>query len=109
MKMLYKYPQREYPYCELLEKNARRTSRDMEYELLDTGIFDEDRYFDLTVEYAKHTPEDFVVRITAVNRGPDPAPLHILPHLWFRNTWTKRFGHHEMPKIVPGPSGATFQ
>jgi hypothetical protein len=87
MKWLYKYPQREYPYARLVEENRRRGSRDPEFELLDTGIFDDDRYFDVFVEYAKVDTEDIVVRITAENRGPEDAPLHVLPHLWFRNTW----------------------
>ena len=87
MKMLYKYPQTAFPYNELIQKNAARNRNEMEYELLDTGIFDEDRYFDIFVEYAKATPEDILVRIKIINRGPETAPLHVLPHLWFRNTW----------------------
>jgi hypothetical protein len=88
MKYLYKYPQAEYPYVDLIETNKRRGRNDMEYELLETGIFDEDRYFDVFVEYAKQGPEDLLVRISVVNRGPDPATIHLLPSLWFRNTWT---------------------
>ncbi len=87
MKYLYKYPQAAYPYVDLVETNRRRTRNEMEYELLDTGVFNEDRYFDVFVEYAKASPEDILVRITAVNRGPDPAELHLLPTLWFRNDW----------------------
>ena len=87
MKMLYKYPQAAYPYADLLETNRRRTRNDMEYELLDTGVFNENRYFDVVVEYAKAGPEDILVRITATNRGPDAAELHLLPTLWFRNDW----------------------
>jgi hypothetical protein len=86
MRMLYKYPQRAFPYDELIRENAR-PDRKFEYELLDTGTFDEDRYFDIFVEYAKASPEDICIRIEAVNRGPEAAELHILPHLWFRNTW----------------------
>ena len=86
MKYLYKYPQREYPYNDLVETNRRRSREDMEYELLDTGIFDEDRYFDVFVEYAKAGPEDILVRISVHNRGPETAQLHVLPTLWFRNT-----------------------
>jgi hypothetical protein len=86
-KMLYKYPQAAFPYERLRAGNARRSRNEFELELLDTGIFDDDRYFDVFVEYAKLDPEDILVRISAVNRGPDPAPLHLLPHLWFRNTW----------------------
>ena len=89
MKMLYKYPQGEFPYQKLLEENRRRWGQvgAPEYELLDTGIFDEDRYFDVFIEYAKAGPEDICVRIEAINRGPEAAELHLLPHLWFRNTW----------------------
>ena len=87
MKFLYKYPQAAYPYADLVETNRRRTRNDMEYELLDTGVFDEDRYFDVFVEYAKAGPEDILVKITAVNRGPEAAELHLLPTLWFRNDW----------------------
>ena len=87
MKYLYKYPQRAFPYEELLEKNRSRGRNDMEYELLDTGIFEDDRYFDVFVEYAKATPEDLLVEVTVHNRGPEAAPLHVLPTLWFRNTW----------------------
>jgi hypothetical protein len=87
MAALYKYPQRAFPYTELVAENRRRGRALPEYELLDTGVFADDRYFDVLVEYAKASPEDILVRITATNRGPDPAPLHILPTLWFRNTW----------------------
>ncbi len=87
MKFLYKYPQAEYPYRDLVDENQRRGGLGPEYELIDTGIFAENRYFDIFVEYAKASPEDICIRIEAFNRGPQPAPLHILPHLWFRNTW----------------------
>ena len=87
MQYLYKYPQSAYPYSDLVETNRRRTRTDMEYELLDTGIFDENRYFDLFVEYAKQTPEDILIQIRVVNRGPEAAAVHVLPTLWFRNTW----------------------
>ena len=88
MKYLYKYPQAAYPYADLAETNRRRSRNEFEYELLDTGVFDDDRYFDVFVEYAKASPEDILVRITAVNRGPDAAELHLLPTLWFRNDWS---------------------
>jgi hypothetical protein len=88
LKMLYKYPQREFPYGALVEENRRRGKLDSEFELIDTGIFDDDRYFDVFVEYAKAGPADLLMRITAHNRGPEAAPLHILPQLWFRNTWS---------------------
>ena len=88
MKYLYKYPQAAYPYADLVETNRRRTRDEMEYELLDTGVFNDDRYFDVFVEYAKGAAEDILVQITAVNRGPDAADLHLLPTLWFRNDWS---------------------
>jgi hypothetical protein len=88
MKYLYKYPQREFPYRDLLETNRRRTREELEYELLDTGIFDDDRYFDVFVEYAKAGPEDVLMRVSVHNRGPEAARLHVLPTLWFRNTWS---------------------
>ena len=83
----YKYPQRAYPYEDLLSTNRNRGKQDMEYELLDTGIFDDDRYFDVVVEYAKAAPDDILMLVTAHNRGPEAATLHLLPTLWFRNTW----------------------
>src|SRR5712671_4619108 len=89
MKYLYKYPQAAFPYGDLLETNRRRNRNDMEYELLDTGVFNDNRYFDVFVEYAKGAAEDILVRITAANRGPDAADLHLLPTLWFRNDWSK--------------------
>jgi len=92
MKYLYKYPQREFPYRDLVETNRRRNREEFEYELLDTGVFDDDRYFDVFVEYAKPGPEDMLVRITVHNRGPEEARLRVLPTLWFRNTWSWRDG-----------------
>jgi hypothetical protein len=90
MKYLYKYPQAEYPYVPIIEANRTRDKQVPEYELLDTGIFDEDRYFDVFVEYAKAEPEDMLIQITVCNRGPEPAEIHVLPTLWFRNTWSWR-------------------
>jgi hypothetical protein len=87
-KALYKYPHAEFPYDRLVAENRRRGSQDPEFELLDTGIFDENRYFDVFVEYAKGGPNDTLIRITAFNRGPEPAVLHLLPTLWFRNVWS---------------------
>jgi len=87
MRMLYKYPQAEYPYQRLLDENRARAGGGLEFELLDTGVFDNDRYFDIFIEYAKSGPEDICIRIEAFNRGPDAATLHVIPHLWFRNTW----------------------
>jgi len=88
MKALYKYPQAEFPYSRLIEENRSRTRDCPEFELIQTGIFDQDRYFDVMVEYAKAGTDDILIRITATNRGPDPATLHLLPTLWFRNTWS---------------------
>jgi len=88
MRMLYKYPQAEFPYARLVEENRRRSREEPEFELLDTGVFAEDRYFDVSIEYAKADVEDILIRITAVNRGPEAAMLHLLPSLWFRNTWS---------------------
>jgi len=88
LKCQYKYPQRAFPYYDLVSTNGRRGRHDLEYELLDTGVFDDDRYFDVVVEYAKAAPDDILMLVTAHNRGPDPATLHLLPTLWFRNTWS---------------------
>ncbi len=88
MKSLYKYPQNAYPYSELVEENKRRSLHDLEYELIDTGVFDENRYFDVFVEYAKKSPDDILIKISVVNRGPEEALLHLLPTMWFRNTWS---------------------
>ena len=113
MKYLYKYPQAAFPYADLVETNGRRTRDEMEYELLDTGVFKDDRYFDVFVEYAKGAAEDILVRITAVNRGPDAADLHLLPTLWFRNDWSKWIAESnrapEKPhlKQIEAPAGAT--
>src|SRR5499433_4114391 len=88
MKYLYKYPQAKYPYEDLLEQNRRRTRLEMEYELVETGVFEQGRYFDIVVEYAKAEPEDLLIRITISNRGSESAPIRVLPTLWFRNTWS---------------------
>jgi len=98
LKYLYKYPQEAYPYDQLVEENGKRGALDREYELLDTGIFDENRYFDIFIEYAKADPEDICIKIEAFNRGPDPAPLHILPQLWFRNQWS--WGHKPIDQPI---------
>jgi hypothetical protein len=87
MKMLYKYPQTEFPYKKLVEENKKRNRADPEYDLIDTGIFDDERYFDVFIEYAKGDPNDLLIKITIYNRGPDKASLHLLPQVWFRNTW----------------------
>ena len=88
LKMLYKYPQREFPYAWLVEENRRRGKEEPEFELLDTGVFDDDRYFDVLIEYAKADEEDLLILITVHNRGPEAAVIHLLPQLWFRNTWS---------------------
>ena len=108
MKYLYKYPQAAYPYADLVETNRRRTRSEFEYELLDTGVFNEDRYFDVFVEYAKEAPEDILIKITVCNRGPQEAELHVLPTLWFRNTWASweaRPTEKPVLQRIGGPSG----
>ncbi|MDH4348332.1 MAG: glucosidase, partial [Gemmatimonadota bacterium] len=113
MKYLYKYPQAAFPYEDLITTNRHRTREEMEYELLDTGVFKDDRYFDVFVEYAKAGPEDILVKITAHNRGPDAAELHLLPTLWFRNDWAAWISESnrspEKPNLrkVPAPAGAS--
>ena len=108
MRFLYKYPQLEYPYRRLIEENQSRHGQGFEFELLDTGVFDQDRYFDIFVEYAKVSPEDTCVRIEVFNRGPEPAPLHILPTWWFRNCWASGTDRRPEPSIYPGEDGADF-
>ena len=105
MKYLYKYPQREFPYRDLVETNRRRSREEFEYELLDTGVFEDDRYFDVFVEYAKEGPEDILIRITAHNRGPEAARLRLLPTLWFRNTWSSGADSIQSPRCACGAPG----
>ena len=93
LKALYKYPQAEYPYARLVEENRRRGRNEPEFELTDTGVFDDNRYFDVFAEYAKNSPDDILIRITATNRGPEAATLHLLPTIWFRNTWSWGCAH----------------
>ena len=111
MKFLYKYPQAAYPYADLVETNRRRNRDEFEYELLDTGVFNDDRYFDVFVEYAKASPEDILIRITACNRGTEAAELHVLPTLWFRNDWAPwivtRRAEKPLLKQIDGPAGAS--
>ncbi len=106
MKMLYKYPQRAFPYKDLVDTNHQRSKDQPEYELFDTGIFAEDRYFDVFIEYAKAAPDDILISIIAVNRGPEPAELHLLPTLWFRNTWSWGLAHEGVsrPSLKDVPS-----
>ncbi len=99
MKYLYKYPQAAFPYTQLVAENAKRGRRDPEFELMDTGVFDQNRYFDVFMEYAKAAPEDILIKITAWNRGPEEAPLDLLPTLWFRNVWSFGNGKHGHPKL----------
>ena len=106
MKFLYKYPQNAYPYNELIETNRRRGRDDWEYELLDTGVFNQDRYFDTFVEYAKAGPTDILIQIRVANRGPEAAVLHVLPTLWFRNTWTW-WPEQPKPSLRQMPGGNT--
>ncbi|MBI5315245.1 MAG: glucosidase [Nitrospirae bacterium] len=115
MKYLYKYPQAAFPYADLVETNRRRSRNEMEYELLDTGVFKDDRYFDVFVEYAKDGPDDMLVQITAVNRGPEQAELHLLPTLWFRNDWAfwiapanRAAGRPHLKQITP-PQSPPYQ
>jgi hypothetical protein len=103
---LYKYPQRPFPYSDLVRTNRSRSRYQPEYELIDTGIFDDDRYFDIVVEYAKAAPEDVLMRITAINRGPDAAALHVLPTLWFRDVWTAE-PDEPRPLLRVGPNSGT--
>jgi len=105
LKMLYKYPQAEFPYARLVEENRRRGKQDPEFEILDTGVFDGDRYFDVFVEYAKAGPDDVLMLITAYNRGPEAAVLHVLPQLWFRNKWLWRPGRPK-PELIGQNDGS---
>jgi hypothetical protein len=111
MKFLYKYPQGQFPYTWLVEENRRRGKRDPEFELMHTGAFDEDRYFDVFVEYAKATAEDILISITAYNRGPEAAELHILPTLWFRNTWSWEQGSQRptLARVQESPDAAVIE
>ncbi|HET9833793.1 MAG TPA: hypothetical protein VFP91_18855, partial [Vicinamibacterales bacterium] len=88
LRMLYKYPQNQYPYAQLVEENARRTLQQNEFELIDTGVFDQDRYWDVFVEYFKAAPDDILTQISVYNRGHDTATIRVLPQIWFRNTWS---------------------
>jgi hypothetical protein len=101
-RMLYKYPQAAFPYQRLIDENRARHGSGAEFELLDTGVFDENRYFDIVVEHAKANPEDICIRIEAFNRGPDAAELHVIPQLWFRNTWAWGLVREQAPRIQMG-------
>src|SRR5947207_456620 len=92
MKYLYKYPHAAFPYGDLVETSRKRGRDEFEYELMDTGVFDHDRYFDVFVEYAKESPENMLIQVTIQNRGPEPAAIHVLPTLWFQNNWSARAG-----------------
>jgi hypothetical protein len=108
---LYKYPQAAFPYHRLVEENQRRGRNDPEFELADSGVFDDNRYFDVFVEYAKHSPNDILIRFAATNHGPDSAGLHVLPTLWFRNTWSwgrSGEGYWPKPRIVRAEDGTLF-
>ncbi len=101
MKYLYKYPQAAFPYDQLVEENRKRSKRDPEFELMDTGVFNENRYFDVFMEYAKAAPEDILIKITAWNRGPEEAQLDLLPTIWFRNIWSfgEKHGHPNLRRV----------
>src|SRR6266404_6462011 len=108
MKALYKYPQHAFPYTDLVATNRHRSRQEPEYELIDTGVFADNRYFDVTIEYAKADPTDLLIRLSATNRGPEAAPLHLLPTLWFRNTWA--WGYDDRRPVLTaeaeaGPAG----
>src|SRR5262249_26114997 len=108
LKALYKYPQRAFPYAQLLEMNRQRGRQAPEYELLDTGIFEGNRYFDVLAEYAKATPDDLWLRLTVTNHGPETATLHVLPTSWFRNTWAwgrKTEGYWPRPELIAEDGG----
>jgi hypothetical protein len=107
MKYLYKYPQEAYPYSKLIEENSGRSKNELEYELIDTGVFDDNRYFDVLIEYAKASPEEILIKITAVNRGEQEATLHLLPTLWFRNTWSWNGG--KKPSVTNSESGKKYK
>ncbi len=110
MKYLYKYPQLAYPYGDLVNTNRNRSRTQSEYELLDTGVFNEDRYFDVFVEYAKGSPEDVLIKITIANRGPETAKLDVLPTLWYRNnwaSWTVKPSAKPMLRKAKGPEGTS--
>src|SRR5262249_4076873 len=111
MKALYKYPQAEFPYARLVEENRRRGRDQPEFELADTGVFEQSRYFDVLIEYAKQEPDDILIRIPVPTRGPDPAVLHVLSTLWFRNTWSwnsRHEGSADRPRLSAGKPAGTI-
>ncbi len=101
MRMLYKYPQAAFPYTQLVEENRRRGKGMAEFELIDTGVFAESRYFDVEIEYAKADPDDILMQVTIYNRAPEEAPLHVLPQLWARNIWSWKPEFDEAEAIGP--------
>jgi hypothetical protein len=107
MKFLYKYPQAEFPYARLVDENRRRGKHDPEFELMDTGVFADNRYFDVVVEYVKASTEEILIRITVTNHGPEPAPIHLLPTVWFRNTWS--WGHDSSPRPLLRKEGGSIE
>ncbi len=110
MKYLYKYPHAAYPYEQLIQENRRRGKGQREFELADTGVFAENGYFDVFVEYAKNTPEDILIRITAANRGPEAAEIHLLPTVWYRNTWSwSEGGRHARPSLHAVEAGSAVE
>ncbi len=109
MKHLYKYPQAAFPYTQLVEENRRRDKRSAEFELMDTGVFSENRYFDVAVEYAKASPEDILARVSVTNHGPERAEIHLLPTVWFRNTWSWGNDQHTRPVLWKAGNGIELQ
>ncbi|MBJ7449747.1 MAG: glucosidase [Parachlamydiales bacterium] len=109
MKFLYKYPHAEFPYENLIQVNQSRTAQDREYELIDTGVFKENRYFDIFIEYAKASQDDICIRIEVFNRGPEPAAIHVIPQLTFRNRWSWNNSNYELPEIIEGKKGDGYQ
>jgi hypothetical protein len=107
MKMLYKYPQKAFPYRQLIEENKRRTRMDREFEIMDTGVFDDNAYFDVFVEYAKANGNDILIKITVCNRGEEPALLHVLPTIWFRNTWAWGYDNYK-PQMISANEGGVI-
>ena len=111
MKYLYKYPQAEFPYADLVETSQRRSRTECEYELIDTGVFDQNRYFDIFVEYAKASPEDMLIQISIYNRGPKAAELNVLPTLWFRNQWSWQSASNRptLEQLAAGPNSSVIK
>ena len=109
MKMLYKYPHNEFPYKKIIEENSKRTRKDPEFEILETGIFDNNEYFDIFIEYAKADETDILIKVTAHNRGKKAAPLTILPTIWFRNTWSWGYENFKQKPMLTGIANSQIE